>query len=542
MGAGQTRIVILGGGFAGISTALELERLTKSDPSLEVHLVSNENYFVFQPLLPEVVSCGIEPSHILNPIRQLCKRVHVHCASVEGIDIDKQLVTVVGGDARRVYTLPYDHLILCLGLRMDLSRVPGMAEHALPIKTLGDAFHLRNHVLNRLEEADLESDEALRRKALTFVAVGGGFSGVETVAEINDMIKGVLPFYPNAGQTGFRMILIHDGARLLQELDTGLSEFAQLKLQQRGVEIVLNSRVVEATAEGVVLSNGERIATSTVIGTVGNAPHPLVVKLSLPQDRGRLLADEYLSVRGYKNIWALGDSTLVPDVKRGGFCPPTAQYATRQGRHCAQNILAAIRGAPLQPFQFRGLGQLVMVGRRCGVAQILGWKISGIIAWMVWRTIYLMKLPGLRCKIRVAIDWGLELLFPRDITKIEVQRTESLSHAHFGQGEVIIRQGEIGDRFYIIESGEVEVLSDAPGKPPERLRVCSAGDTFGEVALLKKAPRTATVRCLTPVDVVAFSRKDFLKFFKVSGLFRAHMQEELDRLLPRPWPERRPES
>lgn len=523
------RIVILGGGFAGISVARELGRRTRRDPSVEVHLVSDENYFVFQPLLPEVVSCGIEPTHILNPIRQLCPYVRFHCATVEAIDADARTVTLVGNDARRVTTLAYDHLILGLGLTMDLSRTAGMSEHSLAIKTLGDAFELRNHVLSKLEEADIESDEATRKRALTVVAVGGGFSGVETVAEINDMIRSVLRFYPTARRTGPRIILVHSRARILQELNEELAEFAQRKLRQRGVELILNCRVKEATPNGIVLSDGRRIEAGTVICTVGNAPHPLIAGSSFPKDRGRLLVDETLRVKGHDNVWALGDSALIPDVRRGGFCPPTAQYAMREGRTCTLNVLAAISGGKLRAFSFGGLGQLAVIGHRCGVAQVLGLKIAGILAWFLWRSVYWMKLPGLRCKARVGIDWALDLVFPRDITKLALARTDRLSHAHFRAGDVIIKQGELGDRFYVIESGEVEILREDPGRPAVRLATLSAGDSFGEIALVRDTPRAATVKCLTPVDVVTMTRGDFRTLLGSCSFINERIQADVEQ-------------
>ena len=525
------QVVIVGGGFAGISVGIELGRLTKRDTSIEVHLVSNENYFVFQPLLPEVVSCSIEPSHILNPIRHLCPHVHFHCAGVTGIHPEKNQISIVGSDVRRARVLHYDHLILCPGLTMDASKVPGMAEHSLPIKTLGDAFHLRNHVLSRLEEADVESDETQRKRELTFVAIGGGFSGVETVAGLNDMLKAVLAFYPRARKTGYRVILIHATERILNELDEGLGAFANKKLQERGVEVILSTRVKEITPTGVVLSNDERIFSGTVISTVGTASHPMIAKLAVPQDRGRILVDECLRIQRFKDLWAIGDSALVPDIRRGGFCPPTAQYALRQGRHCAQNVLATIRHQPVHPFEFGGLGQLAVVGKHCGVAQIFGWRISGWMAWWLWRSVYLMKLPGIRSKVRVGLDWILDLLFPRDITKIEVQKTEQLKRAHFHQGEIIIRQGEIGDRFYIIEAGQVEIVRVEPGRSEERLALRGEGDSFGEIALIHDVSRTATVRCLTPVDVVTFNRRDFQTLVGSYEVLRTPLRARIDKEL-----------
>jgi NADH dehydrogenase len=519
------RIVVLGGGFAGISAVRELGRLTRHDPLVEVHLVSNENYFLFHPLLPEVVSGSIEPSHILNPIRQFCDRIQFHCATVTGINLENQTVSLMGADARRVFALRFDHLIVAMGLTVDASRVPGMAEHSLPLKTLGDAFHLRNHVLTCLEEAELEHDPVMQKKRLTLVVVGGGFSGVETAAELNDMVKAALRYYPRSRAVGFRVVLVHSDTRLLQELKGGLAAFAQVKLRQRGVELLLKTKVREVTPDGVTFSNGEHIGAETVVCTVGMAPHPLIRESRMPQERGRLLVDESLRVRGFPQIWAMGDVALVPDVRRGGWCPPTAQYAMRQGPHCARNVLAAIRDRPVRKFSFHGLGQLAIVGRHCGVAQVCGIKLSGILAWWLWRSVYLMKLPGLRCKLRVGIDWVIELLFSRDITKLDVQRAHSLVRAHYSEGAIIVRQGEIGDRFYVIESGTVEIIHERPGQVNERLGVKTAGESFGELALLKGAPRSATVRCLTPVDVVTFNRRDFLALVGSLRMFRSHMDE-----------------
>jgi NADH:ubiquinone reductase (H+-translocating) len=522
-------VVIVGGGFAGIETAGRLGRLVRANDAVEVILVSSENYFLFQPLLPEVVACSIEPSHILNPIRHLCRHVQYRWGTVEAIDLQAQQLTLIGTDTTKPQILSYDHLILCLGQVVGSSTVPGMNEHALSLKTLGDAFQLRNHILSRLEEAEITDDDAARRKLLTFVTIGGGFSGVETAAAINDLIKDVAVFYPRSQSTGYRSIIIHAGERILGELDADLARFAQRKLEERGVEVQLKTRVNDVTRDRVVLGDGQAIATGSVISTVGNVPHPLVGKLGLPQERGRILVDDCLRVRGFHNLWALGDAASVPDVQKGGVCPPTAQYAVRQGKQCAKNVLAVIQGRTPVPFRYKGRGQLAVVGKHCGIAQIGKWKLSGLGAWLLWRTVYFMKLPGLRCRMRVGIDWMLDLLFPRDITKVEVHRTDVLPRAHFTQGEVIIRQGELADCFYLIESGQVEIVKEVPGKAPESLRVCSAGDTFGEVGILKNAPRTATVRCLTAVDVLKFGRQNFLSMFGGYNAFRSQIQDTMNK-------------
>jgi NADH dehydrogenase len=523
------QIVIVGAGFAGIETARRLVRLAKDGDALNVVLISTENYFLFQPLLPEVVSSSVELSHIINPIRHLCPHIQYRWGTVETIDFQKQLVTYLGNDITRPQHLPYDQLILCVGQVVGSSSVPGMNEHTLPLKTLGDAFRLRNHVLSRLEEAEAANDHRAQEKALTFVTIGGGFSGVETAAAINDMVKSISRYYPKAQAIGYRSILIHAGDRILGELDADLAAFAKTKLEGRGVEVRLKTRVAEVTGERVFTNDGLDILTGTVISTIGNEQHPLVKQLGLPMERGRILVDECLRVRGFRTVWALGDAAAVPDLEKGGRCPPTAQYAVRQGQHCADNILASIRGDEPRSFRYKGKGQFAIVGHHCGIAQIGSWKISGLGAWLLWRTVYLGKLPGIRCRVRVAVDWLLDVLFPRDITKIEVRRTDVLQRAHYSKGDVIIRQGDSADCFYLIESGKVEVMRETPGKQPECVRVCSPGDTFGEVAILRNAPRTATVRCMTAVDVLKFGRQDFLSMFGGCKALRNHLEDTLEK-------------
>jgi NADH dehydrogenase len=528
-GSDPVRVVILGGGFAGVAAARELTRRSR-DSRVEVHLVSQENYFVFQPLLPEVVACGIEPSHILNPIRRLCPNARFHCAAIQAVDLTKRVVTLAGSDAKQAHLLPYDHLIVGLGLRMDLSRTPGMTEHSLPLKTLGDAFQLRNHLLRCFEDAELEEDEARRRRLLTVIAVGGGFSGVETIGAIHDMMKSVIRWYPRAQSTGCRTILIHSRDRLLQELTPELGEFACATLQRRGVEVRLKTSVKEATPQGVTLSTGDTLGAGTVICTVGNSPHELIRAMNLPQEQGRLLVDETLRVRGQDRVWAIGDNALVPDVARGGSCPPTAQYAMRQGIRCARNILAAIDGRPLQPFSFGGFGQLAAVGHHAGVGRLMGINVSGLPAWFLWRSVYLAKIPGLRNKVQIGLDWLLEWLFARDITMMDVRRTTQLRRAHYRPGEVIFHQGDLGDHFYILQSGEVEILQTEDGGGERRLAIRSAGESFGELALLKGIPRTSTVRCMTAVDVIMLTRQDFSTLVGSSKRFKTQMDQEVAAL------------
>jgi NADH dehydrogenase len=411
----KTRIVIIGGGFAGTAIALRLERLFRRDDRVELTLVDSENFFTFTPLLPEVPSGSIQPKHIVFPLRALLKRTAVRQAEVKRVDLEHKVVVAAHCNACGDYTVPFDHLVLALGSVPNYFGLPGVAEHSLAIKSLADATALHAHVIDKLEHADLHTDPATRRRLLTFVVAGGGFAGVETLAELNDFVRGAGRFYPSITPDDVRMVLVHSGPRILPEVSESLSAYALRKLQSRGVEALLNTRVLESGAGQVRLSNGEEIDASTFVWAAGTSPSPILDLLDVPRVRGRVQVDATMAVVDRPGIWAVGDSAAIPDVVTGGMCPPTAQYALRQGKRLAENIAASIRGGTTQPFQFKALGLLAGLGRRCAVAELLGLRFSGFIAWWLWRTIYLMKLPGFERKLRVAIDWTLDLFFPRDI-------------------------------------------------------------------------------------------------------------------------------
>lgn len=511
----RSKIVILGAGFGGVFAARRLQRLLGKVANVEITLVDRDNYFVFQPMLPEVISGDIEVSHILNPVRRLCPGVEFRCCEIDGIDLEKREVVTRTGTSLREQRLPFDHLLLALGTAVDLTGLPGMAEHALTMKTLGDAFFLRNHIISQLEEADEERDQELQRQLLTFAVVGGGFSGVETVAALNDMVRGSLRWYRHLDPRQLRVVLLHSRNRLLPELSEGLADFALQKLRGRGIEVWLNTRVQAATAEAVVLPSGVRIPAKSLICTVGSCPNPLIAALPCPKDdHGRAITDALLEVPGYPGVWAVGDCASVPVRGTPEPCPPTAQFAIRQGETAAANIAAALRGGAKRPFTYSALGHLSVLGRRSAVAEVFGLKLSGFLAWWLWRTFYLMKLPSFERKLRVALDWTLDLFFPRDIAQLKFHRTEQIARAHYEPGEVIVREGELGDRFYVIVSGEVEVVQADPHGGETVLAKLGRGDYFGEMALLRAGRRTATVRAVTPVDVATVRREEFLMLAK----------------------------
>jgi NADH dehydrogenase len=391
-GKRRARIVILGGGFAGIYTAMELEKLMDGRDDFEIVLVNKENYFVFQPMLPEVISGSIGMLDVVSPIRRLLPRTDLHVREVETIDIEKRTVVCSPGFRAHPHVIPYDHLVLALGSVTDFRGLRGLPEHAFPFKNLGDALHLRNHVIRVLDEAAIEGhDPALRTQLLTFVVAGGGFSGVEVVAELNDFVRGVGRNYPGLDMREVRVVLLHSGQRILPEMPESLAVFAQKKLMKRGVEIRFGTVLEAATGDAAILRGGEQIPTKTLVSTVPSFPHPLLQALPLPKAKsGKLYSTKFTHVEGRTDIWALGDCAVLP-MSDGQPSPPTAQHAIRQAAVAGHNILATIRSQSLRPFEFTGLGKMAALGHRSAIAELpFGIKISGFPAWWIWRTIYLL--------------------------------------------------------------------------------------------------------------------------------------------------------
>lgn len=422
-------VVILGGGFGGVSTAQHLDQLFSRDPRLEVTLVSQSNYLLFTPMLAEVASSGLQAQHISAPVRAALPRIRFRHAEVDAIDIVAQVVQVRASPSAPVEALPYDHLVLALGSVPEYYGLPGLEAHSFTLKTLHDATRLRNHVIALLEQADVDPDPDERRRQLTFVVAGGGFAGTEVIAELFDLVRDVLRYYPNIQASETRFVLVHSRDRILPELSAGLADYALRKLQARGIEFLLNTRVAGATPKAVLLGNGDQVSTRTLVWTAGNRPHQLLQTLSCQRNRaGAVIVDSSLQVKGLTNVWAVGDCAEIPDqYSDGKACPPTAQHALHQGKVAAENIAAVMRGEPPAPYRFRTLGTLVALGHRTAVAEVRGWKFSGLLAWFIWRTVYLSRLPGLEKKVRVALDWTIDLFFPRDIVLTMNVTTPTLS-------------------------------------------------------------------------------------------------------------------
>jgi len=423
----KKRIVILGGGFGGLYTALEFDRTIARDPEVEVTLVSHDNFFLFTPMLHEVAASDLDMTHIVNPIRKLLKRVQFFQGDVRRILLDEKRVEVSHGTDRHHHELEYDHLIVGVGNITNYFNLPGLAQHALTMKSLGDAIFLRNRLIQNLEEADFECTEA-GAPLMAIVVAGGGFAGVETIAAVNDFLRDAIPFYKNLKEGDLKLVLVHPGPVVLPELSEKLGAYAGRKLTERGIEIRLNTRVLGYLNGVVELSDGSSVPATTLVWTAGTAPHPILDMVPCMKDRGRIATNEYMEVRGWPGVWAVGDCASIPDPRTGKPYPPTAQHALRQGKVLAHNICADIRGGKKKPFVFSTLGQLAAIGKRTGVAQMFGFNFSGFVAWWLWRTIYLSKLPRFEKKCRVALDWTLDLLFSKDLVQLTTVRTGSVQH------------------------------------------------------------------------------------------------------------------
>jgi len=439
----KKRIVILGGGFGGVYAAMHLEKLLTPQSAVEISLVSRDNFFLFTPMLHEIAASDLEITNIVNPLRKLLRKVEVLVGDVNQIDLPNKRVLISRGSRKPLQELDYNHLVIALGSTTNFYDLPGLTELAVPMKSLRDAIQLRGQILRYLEEANSEGDPAQQRSLLTFVVAGGGFAGVETVAALNDFVREALQFYPNLCEDMLRLILVHSGPAILPELGESLGRYTEKVLVGRGVEVRLNTRVKSVTEDKFFLTDGVSIPSRTLVWTAGTVPSPIISSLPCAKERDRLLVDQFLRVPEWPNVWAVGDCAFVPNIRNPGKShPPTAQHAIREGKVVAQNIAAVLSGRHLKSFSFKTIGLLASIGRRMGVARIFGFNFSGFFAWWMWRTVYLSKLPGLDKKVRVAFDWTLDLLFPKDVCAVhdlpdrhDFHRLETLDGAIGSNGD-----------------------------------------------------------------------------------------------------------
>ena len=418
---GTKTIVIIGGGFAGARLA---ERLEHSLPAeWRIVLLSRENFITYNPLLAEVVGASMLPGHVIAPLRQMTKRAHVCMVQVTEIDLAERTVRYLGEGSGEIR---YDQLVLAVGQAANLDLVKGMARYALPLKTLGDSLFMRNRAIVRLEQAELQPDPELRRWLTSFVVIGGGFSGVEIAGELVDFLCASLRYYQLRRRSAVHVV--HGSDRLLPELSPRLGRFAERKMRAHGIDVRLNARCARIDDRGVTLADGEMLPAGTVICTIGTAqPNDLGDCRCRRIAAGSGRAD--MSVPGESGVWALGDCAAVPNASDGKISPPTAQFAERQARQLAANIARKARGEPTRPFSYKPVGQLSSIGHNHAVAEMFGIKLAGFVAWLMWRGVYLLKIPTLGRKSRLFLEWNWAMFFPPDISHLGYIRTRRMGPA-----------------------------------------------------------------------------------------------------------------
>ncbi len=414
------RILILGGGFAGINVLNHLQETFQSNTTVSISLVSQDNFFLHTPLLPEMATGMLASRHIATPIRSFCKRARYYQAKVDSIDLNNKKVTISRALDNQKRELGYDYLVIALGGKTNFFGNKNVEKFALTIKTLGDAIRLRNHIISILENADQTEDPDVLSRLLTFVVVGGGFSGVETIGEINDFVReSVEKYYRNIDSEKIKIILVSAKEKILPEIGE-LGEYAMKSLTKNGVEIIKSTKLVDAEPEQISLDNGMKIPYSTLIWAGGVTVDPVVSTLDTEHSsRGNVVVDKFLEIKNHSKVFALGDCASITDEKINKPYPPTAQHAVREAKIVSENIISSIKGDDSQkPFVFESKGSMAKIGKRNGVALLMGRKISGFAAWFLWRQYYLSTLPSTEKKLRVAMDWSADLFFPRDITVI----------------------------------------------------------------------------------------------------------------------------
>jgi NADH dehydrogenase len=417
----RKNLVIIGGGFAGSRLTQRLEH--RLPANWNVRLISQDNFITFSPLLPEVVGASILPGHVIAPHRHMVHCSNVSMAEVTDIDVEQRVVHYRGEGTGQV---PFDQLVLACGANANLDIVKGMAQYALPLKTLGDALFLRNRIVSRLEQAELQPMRESRRWLTTFIIVGGGFSGVETAGELVDFVRASLRYYRNIAPDDVRVVVLHSGDRLLPELSESLGRFTERRMRRDGVDVRLNARAVRVTDRGVMLDSDEIIVAGTVVCTIGTQSNPLLAQIPAPMARGRLAVNDDFSVPGVPGVWAVGDCAAIRNRYDDKLAPPTAQFAEAAAERCAENIVAAVTGLPTQPFSFRPRGQLASIGHNKAVAEIFGVKLSGFIAWLLWRGLFLLRIPTFARKSRLFLEWNWAMFFPPDIAHLGYRRTSRL--------------------------------------------------------------------------------------------------------------------
>ena len=414
----QKNFVIIGGGFAGTMLAASLEKKLPAD--WEIFLLSKTNFVTYNPLLPEVVGASVLPGHVQAPIRQIVKRTRIRMVTVDNIDFENHVVHYHNNEPGQIQ---FDQLVFASGVGAYMTMMEGLQEHALPLKSVGDALLIRNKIVERLEQATIHPDSETRKALTNFIVIGGGFSGVEVAGEMESFLYSASRYYKNVEREDCRITLLHGTDCLLPELSPRLGKKTEQIFRKRGIDVRLNTRAKHIEKEKVVLADGSSVSGSLIICTIGTQPHAVSQNDQLPLERGKIVTRPDMSVEGVEGVWALGDCALVPNAHDGRLSPPTAQFADRQAKFLAKNILAQISGRETKPFSYKPAGMLAAIGHNKAVAEIYGFRLTGLIAFMMWRGVYLLKVPTLARKVRLFLEWNWTMLFPADISHLGFKRT-----------------------------------------------------------------------------------------------------------------------
>ncbi len=433
----KKRILILGGGFSGIECTRKLESYFKHDSDIELVLISEDNFLLFTPMLPQVASGMIETRHIIIPIRTICKKTTFYEGRIKNIDPYGKYVTLYGTNEKRGTTLEYDYLVVALGSQTNFFGNQSVENHAYTMKSLNDAVVLRNRVIDMLEQAENETDPILRKSLLTFVIVGAGFAGIETAGEMHDFLLDAKKHYPNISEKDIRVIVLEALSIVLPGFSDKLAKFTKDKLIQRGIEIMLNTMVVSFDGSEVLIKSSANdnktvvtstdlhsIQTKTLIWTAGVTPVDTIKNSLFKTDRGKVIANEYLEVPEFPGVFVIGDCGLTINPKTNKPYPPTAQNAEAEAKFAAYNLYATIKGKIKKKIDYMSKGQMAIIGKRTAIAQIYGMNIYGFIAWWIWRTVYLRKVPKFNKRLRIFLDWTADLLFDRDISRLKIIRKD----------------------------------------------------------------------------------------------------------------------
>ena len=509
------RVLIVGGGFAAVKFAKTLRNKLRSS-ECEILLFNRENHMVFHPLLADVAGASINADAAVAPLRQMLPGIECRTERVQRIDLPASEIefdSASGALAR----LHYDHVVIACGAESNLGIIPGMTEHAFAFKVMRDAIDLRQHIVRQMENAEASSDPDRRRWYLSFIIVGAGFSGAEVAGEINELVRSSTRFYRNFRKEDVTVTLVHSQDQILPEVAPKLRAFAQKRMQKADISMLMNTRAVAAMREGIQLQDGQMLKGATVVCTIGTTISPIVDRLNVTKERGRIRTVPDMRIEGQTNAWAIGDCALVVNAFDNKPSPPTAQFAERQGRQAALNLVRVLRSEPTQPFRFKALGQLCSIGGYEAVAEMVGMRISGFPAWLIWRGVYLFKLPTWSRRIKVALDWAWDVLFPRDLSFLNTDATQQVTHAYYRPGDFIHRRGELAQVFSIIEEGEVEILQTTDESPQEKvISVLGKGDFFGEEALLANRAHETSIRART---VVRLAQVGSALFSQMAGSF-----------------------